>query len=115
MTYIALVGSRPVTRTRSHPKTSSCNCNCETRCRCEALMYSTCTHDYDNGENVSLFHQQKTYSEPDYINIYRHRRTYSDPALFVAVIGEYKRSTSSEYLHKSYSLGPKKKKKRVHW
>ena len=111
MTYIALVGSRPETRSRK--KTSNCDCNTKTRCHCETLMYNT--RDYDDYENVSLFHQQKTYSEPDYINIYRHRRTYSDPALFVAVIGEYKRSKSSEYLHKSYSLGPKKKKKRVHW
>jgi len=110
MTYIALVGSRPVTQSR--PKTSNCDCIAETRCRCGKLMYNT---PDDDVENFGVFHQQKTYSEPDYINIYRHRRTYSDPALFVAVIGEYKRSKSSEYLHKSYSLGPKKKKKRVHW
>lgn len=113
MTYIALVGSRPAT-SRSRQTTSNCDCNTETRCCCEKVMYNT-RDDDDDVENVSVFHQQKTYSEPDYINIYRHRRTYSDPALFVAVIGEYKRSKSSEYLHKSYSLGPKKKKKRVHW
>lgn len=54
------------------------------------------------------------YGEPDFINVYSHQRTLSEPELFVAVVGQY-RSRSTEHLNRSYSLPPKKKKKRVHW